>query len=850
MKKVFKIVGISLGSIVVLLMLVLLLVPVLFKEKLTNVAKDAINSNLNAVVDFKDVDISLFKNFPKITVSLKDLSVVSKNEELVSVASFGVGLNVMSYIKNGDIDIKIIDIQSPKIHAKIYADSTVNWDIMKPSEESVSESEDAGDSDFSISIEKLSITDASIMYEDLSTKTLAVLSNMNFTLKGDMSNKRTSLDLNSSADRINVMSNGLMLLSDMNLSLTSKVDANMEEMLFTLKDTEIELNRIGLLADGTVKLDNDDIIIDINYGAKVASLKTLLEMIPPAILPDVKNVDTKGNLALKGWVKGKYNDTSIPQVWCELNVDNGYIKYNQLPKSIDNINIDTKVLFDGNNDQNTNIDINRFHFEIGGNPFDISVGVRTPMTDADIKALVKGKLDFASLNDALPLAGIDLKGILTANVNFAGRMSQIEKEQYELLNLGGTLSLQNFTAVTEDIPMPIDISKADLEFTPKYVNLSQFDAKMGESDIQASGRLENFLNYAMKDEKLKGSLQLSSNYINCNQLMSSDTSSVATTADTSVMSVIVLPSNVDLSINANIKKILYDNLTLANAKGGVAIKDRALHLNNLSADFAGGQIQLSGKYIAENTLSALANMDVKLQDIQVKDLANSFDMFNKVLPMLKGLDGKVSLDFNFSDKLDQNMSPVLMALNAVGNFKADSLKIIDQQLLTRVTSLIGVKEQSNVLKKINASFAVTNGKIGINPFPASVGSTDIMVGGEYGLDESLNMQVDLKVPAAQVTGAVNNLITQLGGKSAITSNSINIGVAIGGTTKNPTFGLAKAKYMGESETITQQATNEAKQLIEEKKQELQDQVESKLKEEAKKQTEDAANKLKDLFKRN
>ncbi|MDR0384830.1 MAG: AsmA family protein [Prevotellaceae bacterium] len=852
MKKVFKFLGISLGSLIVLLLLALFLIPVLFKDKLVGIAKDIINDNMNAVVDFKSVDISIFRNFPKITVSLKDLSVVSKGEELASVTSFDAGINVISYIKDGVIDLQLVSLQSPKLHAKIFQDGAVNWDVAKPSDKP--ETKDAEVSDFKVAIEHFSIVGGSLMYEDLSSKTLAAVDNLGFSLKGDLSNTLTSLDISIDAEKINVMYDGLMVVSDFSLSMLGKIGADLSNMLFTLNGAEVNLNRIAMLADGTVKIEaNNDIVIDVTYGAKVASLKTLMEIIPSEFLTDVKDINTKGALSLKGWVKGIYNDKSVPQVWGELKVENGYVKYARLPKSVDNINIDAKLLFDGNKDANTNIDVSRFHFEIGGNPFDISTNVRTPVTDASIKASVKGKLDFASIKDALPLEKIDMKGLLTANINFAGRMSHIEKKEYDRLNLDGTLSLQNFTAVTEDIPLPVDIAKANLEFNPKYVNLTQFDVKIGESDIKASGRLENFLNYAMKSEELKGNLQLVSNYFNCNEIMSASADSVpasSSSSDSSTLSVIVLPSNVDFSINASIKKILYDNIILTNAKGTIAVKDHTLYINDLSSDFAGGQIQIAGKYLAENTSSALANLDMKLKDVHIRDLIGSFDMFNKILPVLKDLDGKVSFDFNFSDKFDQNLSPVLLALNAVGNIRADSLKLLDQETMNRITSLAGLKETSNILKKVSASFSVTDGKIGIHPFPVSIGTTNLMLGGEYGLDQTLNLHVDLKIPAAKVTSAVNDFVSRAGGKSeAITANTVNVGITVGGSIKNPTFGLAKAKYMNDSPSIQEQATEQVKQIIEEKKQEM----EGKAKEEARKLTdkvkEEAANKLKDLFKK-
>ena len=852
MKRFLKIFGISLGCLLGLLILAVALAPVLFKGKLTGIAKNAANESLNAVVDFKNLDISLFKNFPNITVSLQDFSITGtgqfQGDTLASAASFSAGINLMSYLRKDIIDIQSVQIDKPQIHAVISEDGSVNWDVTKPSESTeTAESLTEESSGFNLKIKKFVITNGSVMYEDLQGKMLAVVNDLNFSLKGDLSDKRTTLEVLTSADKINVLANSIIWVSNASLSLDAKVDADLENMQFTLSETNLGINRIDLMLDGSVKMNEADILLDLAYIAKVESLKTLLEMIPSALLPDVQNVETKGSMALNGWVKGTYSDESMPQIWTELKVGEGYIKYARLPKSIDNINIDAKVLFDANQDANTYIDLNRFHFEIGGNPFDLTANVRTPMTDADIKSSIKGKLDFASLKDALPLEGIDLKGLMTANVDFAGRMSAIDAQAYETLKLDGSLKLQNFTAVTKDLPMAIDIANTDLEFTPRYVNLGDLTAQLGESDIKASGRLENFLNYALKGDELKGSLQLSSKYINCNQFMSGAPETKPAVSDSATtMSVIVLPSDVNLSVAAKVDKILYDNITLNNAVGNVAIKDGALNINNLGAGFAGGNINLSGKYMAESTASAFAGLNMDIKNVRIKDLITSFSMFDKVVPFLKETDGKVSMNFNFSDKLDQNMSPVLMALSGIGTLKADSLKLLDAQTLNKITSLVGIKEQSNVVKNLQASFTVTDGKVGVNPFNASLGTTKMVIGGQYGLDQSLDTQIDVQIPAAKVTGAVNDLISQLGGgKNAVTANTVNVGIAVGGTIKSPTFKLAKAKYMTESPGVTEQATDQAKQLVEDKAKQLQEQA----KDEVKKQAGQAADKLKDMFKK-
>ena len=71
-KKIVKITGISLISLIALAFVI----PILFKKQITNLVKNQINKSLNAKVDFKEVSLSLFRHFPKISISINDLSVV------------------------------------------------------------------------------------------------------------------------------------------------------------------------------------------------------------------------------------------------------------------------------------------------------------------------------------------------------------------------------------------------------------------------------------------------------------------------------------------------------------------------------------------------------------------------------------------------------------------------------------------------------------------------------------------------------------------------------------------------------------------------------------------------------
>ena len=133
---------ISFSVLIILLIAFMLAAPFIFKDKLKAIAKKEINKQLNAKVDFKDVGLSLFRDFPHLTFSLKELSIVNNvpfdGDTLASIGSFATTINIMSLIQGGKIDINGISIERPMASVKVLKDGTANYNIMK---ETVSQAE-------------------------------------------------------------------------------------------------------------------------------------------------------------------------------------------------------------------------------------------------------------------------------------------------------------------------------------------------------------------------------------------------------------------------------------------------------------------------------------------------------------------------------------------------------------------------------------------------------------------------------------------------------------------------------------------------------------------------------------
>ncbi|MDR0421145.1 MAG: AsmA family protein [Prevotellaceae bacterium] len=795
--KALKIIFKSLAIIIALLVLLVISVPTLFRGKIESIAKKTINENVNAQVDFNNLKISLLKTFPNVTVSLENISIAGINDfegdTLADIKSISVVVDVWELIK-GNFIIKSVLIDQPYIKARLLANGNANWNIMKPDETSTDETAEEESSEFKLSLEKFAIQNADIIYDDEAAAMLASIKNMNLNLKGELSAAHDVIALSIKSDNVSAYSNRSPIVSGIALAIDGNIDADMTNNIFTLKENEIHINKMVMQADGAVKTINDGSAdFDLTFGLKVPSLKSLLGLIPSSIVAEVNDIDTQGDLSMNAAVKGLLSETSTPLITLALKVKDGYIKYSGFSEAIKNLNIDLDMILDKNKDANSIINLSKFSLNVINNPFSLSGKVLYPFTDPEMHFAANGKIDFSSLRKCLPLINMSLDGVLNANIAFAGLLSQVEKKQYEKITLSGALQISNFKMKIDGMASEMDIKDASLTFKPVHCQLNSFDATMGKSDLHLSGHFENILPYVFKGNPLKGNLNLKSTLFDCNDFLTITPPSETGSASVSDTGVIILPANIDFAINANADKLVYDNITMTNFTGKMSLKEGKLNIDKIASNTAGGQINLTGSYFAQNTDRAAVKLNLSLADVHINDAAKSFDIFGKLAPILKNTDGKISLLFDFSSELDKNMNIDYNTLNAEGSFKTKDILLSANESVNKLANLLKIDSVKSI-KNVNLHFAIKNGMIKVHPFDVKLGNFDMKIGGEHGLANNLNYDADIDIPAGKIGTEINNTLSKLGISGSNANSKIKVGVKITGTMKNPAFNIGLPKY--------------------------------------------------------
>lgn len=562
-KKIIKRIFIGLGIFLVLFIGALVAIPFLFKDEIIEGVKKVANDNLNAKVDFSTVDISLLRSFPSVSIGLNDYSVTGIEEfegvKLVGGDAFRITVDFWSAWNFGKVplEIKSVTLDKPEINVIVLANGKANYDIAKPTTDTTTT-----ETAFQIKLQEYAINGGNITYDDRLGGTYLKLTDLNHSGEGDFTQDIFDLTTKTSIGEMTAESGGIAYLKKAKMKLDAGFNIDMPNSKYTLKENDLRINDLQLKADGWVAMPNEnDIDMDLTFSAPQSDFKSFLSMIPNAYTAGYDNVKASGTFKLDGMVKGKYSDKpeTYPAFNINLDINNGDVKYPDLPLGISAINTNVKVNSPSSNLDQMLVDISKFSLKIGNNPLEGYFKLRTPMSDPDVDTKIKGVLNLEELSKAFPMEGVKtLNGIINSDIAVKTKMSTIDKGDYANVDMTGNASIQNMNYVADGMPA-VNISAMQVDFTPQSVNLPSFTMKLGKSDLSGSGRIDNLLAYFSPDKTMKGSMTVRSNYFNADEWMTEEegasTSAAATpppSADEEVF------NRFDFTMDAQVAKMDYD----------------------------------------------------------------------------------------------------------------------------------------------------------------------------------------------------------------------------------------------------------------------------------------------------
>ncbi len=801
LKKIVK----GLGIFMLVSIIVLAIAPLLFKDKIKASVLKTMNKNVDAVLAFNEVDLSLLKNFPKASIIISDLSIVNKasfeNDTLFYANSFVLKMSIKELFKDegNSINIESFSSKNAILNIIFNKEGLGNYDIALKNNEEIKDSEK---NTLAINFQNYNIENLKFTYTDEGSNMALVLDSIYHDGRGDFKNKLLDLTTETTANLSFSMDNK-SYIKNMALSLDAVLGLDLENSTYSFKENKALINQLPLEFDGFIQMEDKGQKYDLKFNTPTSSFKNFLGMIPESHSGNLNQVKTSGDFTVNGIVKGTLSETTIPTFNVEIVSNNASFQYPNLPKSVQNINIDTHIVNNTGTLNDTYVNLDKLSFTIDQDVFNAKATIKNITENALINAELKGIINLVNVTKAYPIKLENpLTGILKADVVTSFDMNSLEKGQYQNIQNSGNISLTDFNYEGPEMANSFKINEAAIAFKPTQIRLNKLNAETGSSDLQVSGTLDNFYGFIFKNQVLKGNFNLTSNKFVVTDFM---TTSTTDTISQKTSEEIKIPSFLDCTFSAKATTVIYDNLNLKEVSGNLIIKNESVLVKNLKMNVFGGKIGLNGTVSTKESTPKF-NMDLGLNEVNIAESFSQLDMLKSIAPIANTINGKLNSTINLSGDLTNNMTPDLKTIsgNLIGELLNTKINPTNSQLLSTLSSNVKFIDVEKLnLDDIKMLLAFKNGQVEVKPFSLKYQDIAMEIDGSHGFDQSMNYTIKFDIPAKYFGTEVNSLLAKLTPSDASELENIPVNAVLSGNFTNPVI----------STDIKQVSTNIASQLL-------------------------------------
>lgn len=511
MNKGLKWILIIFGGFIVLFLAVAIIVPAVFKDDIKAMIEKEVAKSVNADVFFDDFDLSFFSNFPNITAGLDKLGVMNRapfeGEVLFATEKLEVEVNLADLLFSDAIKVKGISLIRPVVNVKVLKDGRANWDIALPSEDTTTVDEPG---EFAFGIDHWEIVDGDITYDDQSLNFLLSLKGLKHEGSGDFTQDVFDMRTRTVADSVTTSYDGVEYLTDKKVDMNATINISEDYSKYTFKDNTTKVNDFAMSVDGWLKLNENDMAMDLSFKTPENSFKSLLSLIPGIYTESFSDLRAEGDLSFGGFVKGTYSEKELPAFNLTLAVKDAMFQYPDLPTAVKNINVDLLVDNKDGVMENTIVDLKSMHLELGSNPVDARARI-TKLYPTNVDAAVNAKLNLAELNQMFPMEGLAMKGNYSVALEAKGVYDSLKKL---IPAIDANMSLANGYVKSSEFPIPLEnmsftssIKNASGKMAETFIRVDNFSMLMDGEKLAADLLLQNLDNYTW-DLKVDGGVDL------------------------------------------------------------------------------------------------------------------------------------------------------------------------------------------------------------------------------------------------------------------------------------------------------------------------------------------------------
>ncbi|MGI9531570.1 hypothetical protein [Lutimonas sp.] len=386
----------------------------------------------------------------------------------------------------------------------------------------------------------------------------------------------------------------------------------------------------------------------------------------------------------------------------------------------------------------------------------------------------------------------------STGIKSKGRFIAITKGAYDLTStktgsnwpIEGQISFDKLYAFTPSFPLLIKMPETKITFVPGVISLDHTKLEIGNSDIEATGKVYNIGDAFFDDKMFKGELQINSKLVDFNefiQAINEGERSIEVEAEEVIAEdegsqgpeaveqprSFVVPEKLDLSLRSSFKQLKYKRFIIDDVQGIITLKDQKIDLANLQMTTMAAKMTTSAAYTSKKPGVASLDFDFKIFDIDLSKLTELLPVLDTLLPMVDSFEGKVDARMKGNTKIDKNLEMNASSVDAIARVSGTNLVVLNGKTFEKMAKMLFFKnKEKNTIDTLEFAMIFKDKQIEIFPSIVTVDRYKVAIGGQHNLDLTYDYHVSiLKSPMP-----------------------FKAGIDLKGTEEDMDFKVTKAKY--------------------------------------------------------
>lgn len=409
------------GILVVLIVVIIGLNIYFTDERLKNTIMPYVNEAVGREVQVETMTITFFRTFPRPGISIQQMHVPGEAGEdtVLALDELVMGIELFPLFGNR-LNITEIRIDRPRFTYIIYEDGSTNLDFLTERETGDPADTTGG---YTVDIPRFVVTNARLGYHDRGVQSEIRLNGLDATLSLSYADLiESTLDMK--IEGMDATIEGSRYVTGLPLGLTQKSVLDLENERLEIRDGTFNIRGLALSLGGLVQNWSETPAVDLAFQSSSDNLEELLSLVPPEFQEKIMGYETRGSLSIDGQVKGPVGGEASPDFSAAVNIKDGYLKYPDLPRAIENIQVSA-------NARNNVITVDRLQAEAGTNSLSLGGSIQNPMDESlrSVDLDTDLQIDLGTVKEFYPIDedSLEIRGKLTANLRLKGKADQIER---------------------------------------------------------------------------------------------------------------------------------------------------------------------------------------------------------------------------------------------------------------------------------------------------------------------------------------------------------------------------------------------------------------------------------------